>query len=135
MSVTLSLDKPRVYFGVRVPIDKLTFVERKPPVKTSNTFTNPEPVIDAREVLERIDIVRRESLQRIDDDVDILKSYLKTQARVLPLTLSPMACGRREKAPCRSAACITRVTHQPHGPPSLSSRDRSSPLDHLRAQQ
>jgi hypothetical protein len=34
---------------------------------------------DLSEVLERISAVRRESLQRIDDDVDILKSYLKTQ--------------------------------------------------------
>jgi hypothetical protein len=33
----------------------------------------------AGEVLERIDVVRRESLQRIDDDIDTLKSYLKTQ--------------------------------------------------------
>ena len=29
--------------------------------------------------MERIDVVRREGLKRIDDDVDILKSYLKTQ--------------------------------------------------------
>jgi hypothetical protein len=63
----------------RVKTDTLTFVERKPPARTSNPFTNPEPMIDAGEVLERIDIVRRESLQRIDDDIDILKSYLKTQ--------------------------------------------------------
>jgi hypothetical protein len=57
----------------------LTYVERKPPAKTSNPFTSPEPVLDASEVMERIDIVRRESLKRIDDDVDVLKSYLKTQ--------------------------------------------------------
>jgi hypothetical protein len=36
--VNLSLDKPRAYVGVHVPIDKLTFVERKPPAKTSNPF-------------------------------------------------------------------------------------------------
>jgi hypothetical protein len=63
----------------RVRTDTLTFVERKPPTRTSNPFTNPEPVVDAEEVLERIDIVRRESLQRIDDDIDILKAYLKTE--------------------------------------------------------
>jgi len=63
----------------RVRTDTLTFVERKPPARTSNPFTNAEPVIDAGEVLERIDIVRRESLERIDDDIDILESYLKTQ--------------------------------------------------------
>jgi hypothetical protein len=63
----------------RVKTDTLTFADRKPPARTSNPFTNPEPVFDAGEVLERIDIVRRESLQRIDDDIDILKNYLKTE--------------------------------------------------------
>jgi hypothetical protein len=63
----------------RVKTDTLTFVERKPPARTSNPFTSPEPILDAGEVLERIDIVRRENLKRIDDDIDILKSYLKTQ--------------------------------------------------------
>lgn len=29
--------------------------------------------------MERIDIIRRESLKRFDDDIDILKAYLKTQ--------------------------------------------------------
>jgi hypothetical protein len=29
--------------------------------------------------LERIDIVRRDSLKRLDDDIDILKSYLKAE--------------------------------------------------------
>jgi hypothetical protein len=38
----------------RVPIAKLTYVERKPPAKNSNPFTNPEPTLDAGEVLERI---------------------------------------------------------------------------------
>jgi hypothetical protein len=63
----------------RVPVSDLTFVERKAPARTSNPFTSPEPVLDASEVMERIDIVRRESLKRIDDDGDILKSYLKTE--------------------------------------------------------
>jgi hypothetical protein len=63
----------------RVPIENITFVERKPPARTSNPFTDPEPVLDTGEVMERIDIVRRESQKRIDDDVDILKSYLKSQ--------------------------------------------------------
>jgi hypothetical protein len=62
----------------RVKTDTLTFVERKPPARTSNPFTNPEPILDTGEVLERIDIVRRENLKRIDDNIDILKSYLKT---------------------------------------------------------
>ena len=63
----------------RVRTETLTFVERKPPAKTSNPFTNPEPAIDTGEMLERIDIVRRESLQHLVDDIGILKSYLKTQ--------------------------------------------------------
>jgi hypothetical protein len=63
----------------RVRTDTLTFVERKPPPKTSNPFTNPEPVFDSEEVLERIAIVQRENLERSDGDIDILKTYLKTQ--------------------------------------------------------
>jgi hypothetical protein len=63
----------------RVKADTLTYVERTPPAKTSNPFTTPEPTLDAAAVLERIDIVRRESLKRIDDDIDILKSYLRTE--------------------------------------------------------
>jgi hypothetical protein len=63
----------------RVPIDNLAFVERKPPARTSNPFTNLEPVLDAGEVLERIDTVKEDNLKRLDDDIDILKAYLKTQ--------------------------------------------------------
>ena len=63
----------------RVRTETLTFVDRKPPAKTSNPFTNPDPVFDAKEVLERIATVQRENLERSDDDIDILKAYLKTQ--------------------------------------------------------
>jgi hypothetical protein len=63
----------------RVRTDTLTFVERKPPARTSNPFTNPEPTFDAGEVMERIATVQEENLKRLDDDVDILKAYLKTQ--------------------------------------------------------
>jgi len=63
----------------RVPADTLTYVERQPAAKTSNPFTTPEPTLDVAAVLERIDIVRRESLKRIDDDIDILKRYLQTE--------------------------------------------------------
>ena len=63
----------------RVPIENITFVERKPPARTSNPFTNPEPVFDSDELLERIATVQEENLKRLDDDIDILKSYLKTQ--------------------------------------------------------
>jgi hypothetical protein len=62
----------------RIKADTLTYVDRKPPAKTSNPFTTPEPTPDAAAVLGRIDVVRRESLKRIDDDIDILKTYLKT---------------------------------------------------------
>ena len=58
----------------RVPIENITFVERKPPARTSNPFTNPEPVFDSDELLERIATVQEENLKRLDDDIDILKS-------------------------------------------------------------
>jgi hypothetical protein len=63
----------------RVQTDTLTFVERSAPVKTSNPFTTAEPAFNIPEVLEKIESVRAENLQRSDDDVDILKAYLKTQ--------------------------------------------------------
>src|ERR1700684_2138697 len=63
----------------RVRTDALTYVERKPPARTSNPFTTPEPTFDAGEVLERIETVEQENLKRLDDDVDILKAYLQTQ--------------------------------------------------------
>src|SRR5258705_13684870 len=65
------------WFRVRTEI--LTFAERKPPVRTSNPFITPEPIFDAGEILERIATVQEENLKRLDDDVDILKAYLKTQ--------------------------------------------------------
>jgi len=63
----------------RVPVDKLTYVERKAPDRTSNPFTTPEPVSDPRDILERVATVKEENLKRLDGDVDILKAYLKTQ--------------------------------------------------------
>ena len=63
----------------RVRTDALTYVERKPPVKTSNPFTTPETVFDGGELLEKIETVQRDSLKQSDDDIDILKAYLKTQ--------------------------------------------------------
>jgi hypothetical protein len=63
----------------RVRTDTLTFVDRKPPASTSNPFTTPELVFDADEILERIATVQDENLKRLDDDIDILKNYLKTQ--------------------------------------------------------
>jgi hypothetical protein len=63
----------------RVKTDTLTYVERKPPTRTSNPSTHPEPVFDGGEMLERIETVQRESLKQSDDDIDILKTNLKTQ--------------------------------------------------------
>jgi hypothetical protein len=63
----------------RVRTDTLNFVERKPPARTSNPFTTPEPTLDAEEVLERIATIQEENLKRLDDDIDILKVYLKTE--------------------------------------------------------
>jgi hypothetical protein len=76
--VTLQLPGTNLQW-FRVRTDTLTFVDRKPPARTSNPFTTPEPVFDAEEVLERIRTVQQENLQRLDDDLDILKAYLKTQ--------------------------------------------------------
>jgi uncharacterized small protein (DUF1192 family) len=39
-----------------------------------------DTVLDAGEILERIASVQEENLKRLDDDVDILKAYLKTQS-------------------------------------------------------
>lgn len=64
---------------LRVRTDSITFVERKTPARTSNPFTTPEPTFDAGEVLERIATVKEENLKGLDDDIDILKAYLKTQ--------------------------------------------------------
>ena len=76
----VDLQRPRTSFHwFRVRTDTLTFVERKPPARTSNPLTTPEPTFDADEVLERIGSVEYENLKRLDDDIDILKTYLKTQ--------------------------------------------------------
>jgi hypothetical protein len=63
----------------RERVDNLTFVERKAPARTSNPFTEPEPVLDGDEIMQRIATVKQENLTRLDDDLDILKAYLKTQ--------------------------------------------------------
>ncbi len=63
----------------RIHAETLTYVERKPPAKTSNPFTTPEAAFDTVEILEKIDSVRVENLHRSDDDIDILKAHLKTQ--------------------------------------------------------
>lgn len=63
----------------RIKADTLTYVDRKPPARTSNPFTTAEPVFDAGEILERIATVQKENLKRLDDDIDILKAHLKTQ--------------------------------------------------------
>ena len=62
-----------------MPLDRITFVERKPPVRTTNPFTTHEPTFDAAELLEHIDTVQRENLERSDGDIDTLKTYLKAQ--------------------------------------------------------
>src|SRR5207248_10392649 len=41
----------------RVRTDSLTFLDRKPPARTSNPFTTPEPVFNAGEVMERVTAV------------------------------------------------------------------------------
>src|ERR1700727_3332587 len=63
----------------RVRTDRLTIAEHKPPARTSNPFTSPEPVFDGGELLERIETVQGESLKKSDEDIAVLKAYLKTQ--------------------------------------------------------
>ena len=49
---------------------------------------SPEPVFDGGELLERIETVQRDSLKLLkqsDDDIDILKAYLKTQRAPKPV--------------------------------------------------
>jgi uncharacterized protein YqeY len=46
---------------------------------------SPEPVFDGGELLERIETVQRDSLKQSDDDIDILKAYLKTQRAPKPV--------------------------------------------------
>jgi hypothetical protein len=63
----------------RVRTDRLNFVDHKPPARTSNPLTTAAPVFDGGELLERIETVQRDSLKQSEDDIDILKAYLKTQ--------------------------------------------------------
>jgi hypothetical protein len=63
----------------RVSAEKLKFVDRKSPPRTSNPFTSAEPVLDGAQALERIRVVQSENLQRLDDDIAILTKYLKTE--------------------------------------------------------
>jgi len=44
--VTLQLPGTNLHW-FRVRTDTLTFVDRKPPIRTSNPFTTPEPMLDA----------------------------------------------------------------------------------------
>jgi uncharacterized protein YihD (DUF1040 family) len=63
----------------RVQVSDLTFVERKPPARTSTPFTTAESTLDTAEVLEKIAAVQRENLRRLDDDIEILTKYLKNE--------------------------------------------------------
>jgi hypothetical protein len=65
--------------GFRVRTETLNFIERKPPARTTNPFTDPEPTFDAGEVLERIRTVQQENVKRLKDDIAILTKYLQTQ--------------------------------------------------------
>jgi hypothetical protein len=64
----------------RVRIDAVSFVGRKRLARISNPFTDPEPVIDVDEIMEHIVTVKEENLKRLEDDIDILRAYLKTHA-------------------------------------------------------
>ena len=68
----------------RVRTDTLTFVDRKPPAKTSNPFTTPEPTLDAGEILERIETVQRDSLKQSGDDTGSIMITGNTKDRWPP---------------------------------------------------
>src|SRR5277367_2786891 len=59
----------------RVSSDTLKFVDRAP--RTNKSAPEPQPKLNATEVLERIGTVQRENLQRLEDDIEILTKYLK----------------------------------------------------------
>jgi hypothetical protein len=63
----------------RVKTSELNFVERRPIPTTSNPFTTPEPEFDAAEIIAKIESIREANLKRCDEDIDIMKAYLKTQ--------------------------------------------------------
>jgi hypothetical protein len=88
-------------------VSDLTFVERKTPARTSNPFTNPEPTLDAAEVLEKIATVQRENLQRVDDDIEILRKYLKAEGA--PKAAISILEGMRAKQHDSSMTAVERI--------------------------
>jgi hypothetical protein len=80
----VDLEFPETNFMRLRACRQITYVERRTPARSSNPFTSPEPTFDAGEVLERIATVKQENLKRLDDDIDILKAYLKTQHAPMP---------------------------------------------------
>jgi hypothetical protein len=70
----VDLELPGTYLTrLHVDVTTLKFTDRLP-------FKQPEPVRDTSAIFERIASVQRENLQRLDDDIEILKKYLKTEA-------------------------------------------------------
>jgi hypothetical protein len=61
----------------RVKTATLKFVDRVP--QPTRPAAEGHPTLNAGEVTERIANVQRENLQRLDDDLDILTKYLKTE--------------------------------------------------------
>ena len=61
----------------RVRADTLKFVDRAP--RTNKPAADAQPKLNSAKVLERIGVVQKESLQRLDDDIAILSKYLKTE--------------------------------------------------------
>jgi hypothetical protein len=61
----------------RVRADTLKFVHRVP--RTGKPIAETRLKLNSAEVRERIGLVQKESLQRLDDDIAILSKYLKTE--------------------------------------------------------
>jgi hypothetical protein len=59
----------------RVLTSTLNFPDRP----TARKPAKAKPKLDAADLMERIGNVQRDSLQRLDDDIDILMKYLKTK--------------------------------------------------------
>jgi adenylate kinase family enzyme len=60
-----------------VDVETLKFVDRAE--RSTQKSLNLRADVDADRVMERIDTIQRESLQRLDDDIELLTKYLKSE--------------------------------------------------------
>jgi hypothetical protein len=60
-----------------VDVQTLKFVDKVPRPKQAALNLRVEP--DADQIMDRIDTIQRENLQRLDDDIELSTKYLKTE--------------------------------------------------------